>query len=93
MEDGFVKYTKIIEQTDEEKDIELIRSVIKSKQNLDVARKNYEYAEEDLIDYYTYQIKAEQSKIDYLIKKIKNKQLTLDMINEIKIRLEQKEAI
>ena len=77
----------------EDKDIELIRSVIKSKRNLDVARKNYEYAEGDLIDYYSYQIKAEQSKLDYLIKKIKNKQLVLDMINEIKIRLEEDEAI
>ena len=77
----------------ENKDIELIRSVIKSKLSLEVARKNYEYAEDDLIDYYAYQIKAEQSKLDYLIKKIKNKQLVSDMINEIKIRLEENEVI
>ena len=76
----------------DEKDLELMKSVIKTKINLDTARKNYEYAEGDLIDYYAYQIKAEQSKLDYLIKKIKNKQLVLDMINEIKIRLED-EAI
>ena len=77
----------------DDKDIELMKGVIKAKLNLDTARKNYEYAEGDLIDYYAYQIKAEQSKLDYLIKKIKNKQLVLDMINEIKIRLEEDEAI
>ncbi len=72
----------------ENKDIELIKSVIKSKRNLEVASKNYEYAEGDLIDYYTFQIKAEQAKLDYLFKKIKNRNLVSDMINEIKIRLE-----
>lgn len=77
----------------DDKDLELMRDVIKAKLNLEAARKNYEYAEGDLIDYYAYQIKAEQSKLDYLIKKIKNKQLVLDMINEIKIRLEEDEAI
>ena len=77
----------------DEKDLELIKGVIKAKLNLETARKNYEYADGDLIDYYTYQIKAEQAKLDYLIKKIKNKQLVLDMINEIKIRLEEDEAM
>lgn len=77
----------------DDKDLELLKGVIKAKLNLETARKNYEYAEGDLIDYYAYQIKAEQSKLDYLIKKIKNRELVLDMINEIKIRLEEDEAI
>ena len=77
----------------DDKDLELMKGVIKAKLNLETARKNYEYAEGDLIDYYAYQIKAEQAKLDYLIKKIKNKQLVLDMINEIKIRLEEDEAM
>ena len=93
MENGFIKETEITEKTDEENDLELIKSVIKSKLNLEVARKNYEYAESELIDYYAYQIKAEQSKLDYLLKKVKNRALVLDMINEIKLRLSENEAI
>lgn len=93
MEDGFLQEEKIIEISEEEKDLELIRSVIKSKLDLEVARKNFEYAEGELIDYYSYQIKAEQSKLDYLLKKVKNKALALDMINEIKLRLMQDKAI
>ena len=93
MEDGFIKDKKIREKSEEEKDLELIKGVIKSKMDLEVARKNFEYAEGDLIDYYSYQIKAEQSKLDYLLKKVKNKALALDMINEIKLRLTQDKAI
>lgn len=95
MENSFIKENEntIDEKTDEEKDTELIRSVIKTKMDLDIAGKNYEYAEDDLIDYYAYQIKAEQSKLDYLLKKVKNKSLTLDMVNEIKLRLSEDEAI
>lgn len=93
MEEGFVKEVEVVEKTDEEKDLELIKSVIKSKLDLEVARKNYEYAEDELIDYYAYQIKAEQSKLDYLLKKVKHRELALDMINEIKLRLTEDEAI
>lgn len=55
--------------------------------------KNYEYAEGELIDYYAYQIKAEQSKLNYLLKKAKSKSLELDMINEIKLRISEDEAM
>ena len=93
MEDEFEEETIIEDKSDEDRDLELIKSVIKSKLDLEVARKNYEYAEGDLIDYYAYKIKAEQAKLDYLIKKVKNKQLALDMINEIKLRLEEDRAM
>ena len=93
MENEFIKEQTIEEMSDEEKDIELIKSVIKSKRDLEVARENYEFAEGELIDYYAYKIKAEQSKFNYLLKKVKNKELALDMINEIKIRLTEDEAI
>ena len=55
--------------------------------------RNYEYAEGELIDYYAYQIKAEQSKLNYLLKKAKSKSLELDMINEIKLRISEDEAM
>lgn len=79
----------VYEKSEKERDLDLIRSVIKAKMDLELANKNFEYAEGDLIDYYTYQIKANQSKLDYLLKKVKDKALVLDMINEIGIRLNQ----
>ena len=51
---------------------------------LELAIKNYEFAEGDLIDYYLYQIKAEQSKLDYLIKTAKDQKLILNLIDKIK---------
>ena len=38
---------------------------------------NLRYADSDLIDYYTYQIKAEESKYNYLIKQAKKKKITI----------------
>ncbi len=93
MEERFVKEKIYIEKTEDEKDTELIRSVIRTKMELDVARQNFEYAEGELIDYYSYKIKAEQSKLDYLLKKVKKKSLVLDMINGIKLRLDEDQAI
>lgn len=74
-------------KTEEEKRIELIQSIIDTKEKLKVARCNFEYAEDDLIDYYTYQIKANQAKLDYLIKVAKRNGLVLSKVNEFKFRL------
>ena len=54
--------------TDKEKEIELMQTINETKQMLKIAISNFEYAEDDLIDYYTYQIKANQAKLDYLLK-------------------------
>jgi len=40
----------------------------------------------DLVDYYVYQIKANQAKLDYLIKLAKLNGIEVDMINDIKFR-------
>lgn len=85
-EDFYIKDEKIVDKSDEEKDLELIVSVLKTKQDLINAHKNFEYAEEGLIDYYSYQIKANQTKLDYLMKKARKKGIALDMINELYIR-------
>ena len=58
-----------------------------------IANKNFEVAEDDLIDYYSYQIKANKAKLDYLIKEVKTKGLAVDMINSLEIGLEQTKAI
>ena len=82
------KEIKLKKKEKVKKELELIKSVIKTKINLKDANKNFEYADGDLIDYYAYKIKAEQAKLDYLIKKVKKAGIALDMINEIKVRNE-----
>lgn len=82
----YVRETKIEDKSEEEKNLELIVSIIKTKNDLNSAHKNFEFAEEGLIDYYAYQIKANQTKLDYLMKKAQKKGIALDMINEIYLR-------
>ena len=82
-EDEYIKEIKMREKTEEEKEIDLIISIIKARKELDEANKNFEYANGDLIDYYTYKIKATRAKIDYLIKKAKEKGLAMGMIDQI----------
>ncbi len=89
MESEYIKESKIIEKSDKEKEIELMVSIMKAKKELEESTKNFEYAEEDLIDYYTYQIKACRAKFDYLLKSAKEQGLSLDMINQIEIKLNE----
>ena len=70
-DEEYKKETKIIEKSKEEKEIELLVNIYKTKKELEDAIHNFEYAEGDLIDYYTYQIKATRAKYDYLLKKAK----------------------
>lgn len=86
MYEEYVKDLKLIEKTEEELNIELIKSIIKTKIDLENANKNYEFAEGELIDYYLYQIKANQSKLNYLLKKAKKNGIIIDMIKQIEIR-------
>ncbi len=83
----YVRENKIIEKNEIEKEIELIRSIIRTREELKAANNNFEYAKEDLVDYYTYQIKANQAKLNYLIKIAKSKGIEVDMINDIKFSL------
>lgn len=50
---------------------DLLKSIQHAIKELDMAHENYKYASGDLIDYYSYQIKAAQAKFDYIMKKIK----------------------
>ena len=68
-------------------DIELVECILKTKTDLNVANKNFEQAEGELIDYYLYQIKAHKAKLDYLIKEVKQKGFSVDIINELKLRI------
>lgn len=82
-----------IKNTDFQNEIELLKCVLETKRELTVANKNFEVAEEDLIDYYSYQIKANKAKLDYLIKEVKQRGIAVDMINNLQIGLDQTKAI
>ena len=72
MQEEFLKEEKkIIIKNDKELNTILIQSIINTYNSLEVARKNYEFAEDDLIDYYLYEMKANQAKLNYLLKQSK----------------------
>ena len=73
----FIKEFKIDDKSEEEKNIELIDSIKFVKKNLSNMYNNLQYAVSDLIDYYTFQIKAEEAKYNYLIKQAKKKKLNI----------------
>ena len=74
-------------KTDKEKEVELMKTIIETREMLKNARCNFEYAEDDMIDYYIYQIKAHQSKLDYLIKIAKRNGMELSRIDELKYKM------
>ena len=86
MHEEYLKEYIVNEKTEFEKEIELIRNIIKTREELKSYDKNFEFAEGDLVDYYTYQIKANQAKLSYLINLAKIKGLEVDMINDLKFR-------
>lgn len=90
--DYYIKEEEIIEKTEIERETELVKAIIKTREELKVANCNYEYAQDELVDYYTYQIKANQAKLNYLIKLAKAKGIEVDMVNGIKFLLSNKEA-
>lgn len=93
MQEEYVKEKKIIEKNEMEKEIELIKTIIKTREELKRDNCNFEYAKGDLVDYYVYQIKANQAKLDYLIKIAKLKGIQVDMVNDKKFKFDEEEAV
>ena len=91
MEGEYIKEKNIIDKNEIEKEKELIKNIIKTREELKNANKNFEFAEKDLVDYYTYQIKADQAKLSYLIKLAKIKGLEVDMIHDLELTFESEE--
>ena len=87
MEEEYLLNKMIKGKTEKEREIELMQNIIETKEKLQNARKNFEYAEDGMIDYYIYKIKANQSKLDYLIKLAKKKGVILSRDKEVKIRM------
>ena len=91
MQEEYRKEEFIKDKTEFEKEIELIRNIIKTREELKNNNKNFEYAEIGLVDYYIYQIKANQAKLDYLIKLAKASGISIDTINQLKYENYDKE--
>lgn len=70
----YEKEKVILDFNSSEKKFQLVNSIISTRNELKKAHKNFDFAEDDLVDFYSYQIKALQSKLDYLtrIAKINN---------------------
>ena len=56
MQEEFVKEYKIKDKTKDELNTILVQNIIKTNNDLQNARNNYEFAEGELIDYYLYQM-------------------------------------
>ena len=93
MEEGYMKETSIENIEEKEREIELIKNIIKTRRELKNVDRNFEYAQDDLVDYYIYEMKANQANLNYLIKMAKMKGITVDMINDIKYRLSSDEEV
>ena len=93
MEDVYMKESEIENIEEKEREIELIKNIIKTRRELKNVDKNFEYAQDDLVDYYIYEMKANQAKLNYLIKIAKMKGITVDMINDIKYRIDSDEEV
>ena len=89
MQERFVRETNIKELQEEQKRQELLNRINESKNHLRNMYNNMQFAESDLIDYYTYQIKANRAKFDYLLKKAKENGIVIDMIDQIDITFNQ----
>ena len=89
MED-YIKDKNFIEFSDNDKKNQLMQNILQAQRDLNQAHINFEYAEDDMIDYYTYQIKAHQSKLDYLIKIAKRKVIELSRIDALRVTLYRK---
>ena len=93
MLDGYMQESELENLDEREKEIELIKNIIHTRKELKNVDRNFEYAQDDLVDYYIYQMKANQAKLNYLIKIAKMKGITVDMINDIKYRIDSDEEV
>lgn len=89
MQNEFLREQIVKDKNEEEINDDIIRSIVASKIELNNAHINMRYADPELIDYYSYKIKAAKSKLDYLIRIAKDKKLSVDMVKALDIDLNE----
>lgn len=82
----FIKELSVYSKIENDPNTNLIKSIIQTRDDLETANRNFEFAEGDLIDYYLYKIKATKVKYDYLIKKAKRAGILVNRTTEIAIK-------
>ncbi len=66
---------------------EVIYNLHQAKQELDIANNNFKFAQEqELIDYYIYQMKAAEARYQHLLKEAKEKKITISVLAEDQIQ-------
>ena len=50
--DGYLQETEIENMEEKEREVELIKNIIKTRRELKNVDRNFEYAQDDLVDYY-----------------------------------------
>ena len=93
MTEEYRKEQKIIQRNEFQKEKDLIKIIIKTKEEIQNANKNFEFADSDLVDFYIYEIKAHQAKLNYLIKVAKTKGINVDFIKDIEYRTWDEEVV
>lgn len=72
MERDFIKEVKVMDRKQVDRYKEIISNIEKVKKTLESDYKNMQFIENrDLVDYYTYKIKAEEAQYDFLIQEAK----------------------
>ncbi|MGE4282776.1 MAG: YaaL family protein [Clostridia bacterium] len=65
---------------------ELIDYLFQAKKELDIANSNFEFAKDnELIDYFIYEIKAAETRYQYLLKKAKERNISVASFENIHI--------
>ena len=82
----YEREVEIIDKSEEEKNKELMDTILQTKKVINDANKNYEMAEGKLIDYFLYTMKAEQARLDYLITRAKKMGISVELGEQLNIK-------
>jgi len=78
--------TSVVSANETEEAKQLVESIYNARKEWISANTNFEHADsEEIIDYYTYKIKAYEVMYEYLIKKAKEQGVTVDLLETIEL--------
>ena len=86
MQYHYEKEYEIIDKSEEEKNKEIMKTILHTNKVIRDANINYEMAEGKLIDYFLYTMKAEQARLDYLITRAKKMGISVEPGEQLNIK-------